>query len=157
MNLSSLLATDAHPATILIRLMVGAVFLSEGIQKFLFPEDLGPARFEKIGFPDPARSRSGALRGPRLRQVRLLEHGARGPHRLVHAPRLSVPTDRRSRILVPGCGVTAQDLSPLRHATAEAVACQCARRAAGVPDPQKKSPASYKCLRGEKTSRDGRI
>ena len=31
--------------------MVGAVFLSEGIQKFLFPEDLGAGRFEKIGIP----------------------------------------------------------------------------------------------------------
>ena len=35
----------------LIRLMVGAVFLSEGIQKFLFPEALGVGRFEKIGIP----------------------------------------------------------------------------------------------------------
>ena len=31
--------------------MVGAVFLSEGIQKFLFPEHLGAGRFEKIGIP----------------------------------------------------------------------------------------------------------
>jgi len=54
MNLSRLLATDAPAATILIRLMVGAVFLSEGIQKFLFPAELGPGRFERIGFPDPA-------------------------------------------------------------------------------------------------------
>jgi uncharacterized membrane protein YphA (DoxX/SURF4 family) len=37
-------------ATILIRLMVGAVFVSEGLQKFLFPEQLGAGRFEKIGF-----------------------------------------------------------------------------------------------------------
>jgi uncharacterized membrane protein YphA (DoxX/SURF4 family) len=37
-------------ATILIRLMVGAVFVSEGLQKFLFPEQLGSGRFEKIGF-----------------------------------------------------------------------------------------------------------
>lgn len=33
--------------------MVGAVFLSEGIQKFLFPDKLGSGRFEKIGLPDP--------------------------------------------------------------------------------------------------------
>jgi uncharacterized membrane protein YphA (DoxX/SURF4 family) len=33
--------------------MVGAVFLSEGIQKFLFPELLGSGRFEQIGFPFP--------------------------------------------------------------------------------------------------------
>jgi len=32
--------------TILIRLMVGSVFLSEGIQKFLFPAIRGAGRFE---------------------------------------------------------------------------------------------------------------
>ncbi|MBI5472307.1 MAG: DoxX family protein [Ignavibacteriae bacterium] len=37
----------------LIRLMVGAVFLSEGIQKFLFSESLGVGRFIKIGIPAP--------------------------------------------------------------------------------------------------------
>jgi putative oxidoreductase len=31
--------------------MVGSVFLSEGIQKFLFPAALGTGRFEKIGLP----------------------------------------------------------------------------------------------------------
>lgn len=34
--------------------MVGAVFLSEGIQKFLYPATRGPGRFEKMGFPEPA-------------------------------------------------------------------------------------------------------
>jgi uncharacterized membrane protein YphA (DoxX/SURF4 family) len=38
---------------ILIRLMVGAVFLSEGIQKFLFPAEVGAGRFAKIGLPAP--------------------------------------------------------------------------------------------------------
>lgn len=38
---------------ILIRLATGAVFLSEGIQKFLFPAALGVGRFTKIGIPDP--------------------------------------------------------------------------------------------------------
>jgi uncharacterized membrane protein YphA (DoxX/SURF4 family) len=33
--------------------MVGAVFLSEGIQKFLFPETLETGRFAKIGLPIP--------------------------------------------------------------------------------------------------------
>ena len=33
--------------------MVGAVFLSEGIQKFLFAEKLGSGRFEVIGIPFP--------------------------------------------------------------------------------------------------------
>jgi uncharacterized membrane protein YphA (DoxX/SURF4 family) len=39
--------------TLLIRLMVGTVFLSEGIQKFLFPDALGVGRFIKIGLPAP--------------------------------------------------------------------------------------------------------
>ena len=38
---------------ILVRLMVGWVFMSEGIQKFLFPAALGVGRFEKIGIPSP--------------------------------------------------------------------------------------------------------
>jgi uncharacterized membrane protein YphA (DoxX/SURF4 family) len=41
-----------NPA-ILIRLMVGAVFISEGIQKFLFSDALGVGRFAKIGIPVP--------------------------------------------------------------------------------------------------------
>jgi putative oxidoreductase len=48
-----LFASRAPAATILIRLMVGAVFLSEGIQKFLFPDALGVGRFVKIGIPCP--------------------------------------------------------------------------------------------------------
>lgn len=48
-----ILGTDNSKTTILIRMMVGAVFLSEGIQKFLFPEQLGSGRFAKIGLPDP--------------------------------------------------------------------------------------------------------
>jgi len=38
---------------ILIRFVVGFVFLSEGIQKFLFPELRGAGRFESIGLPWP--------------------------------------------------------------------------------------------------------
>ena len=38
---------------LLIRLMVGAVFLSEGIQKFLFSDQLGVGRFARIGIPAP--------------------------------------------------------------------------------------------------------
>ncbi len=41
------------PAVILIRLMIGAVFLSEGIQKFLFAAEVGAGRFAKIGIPAP--------------------------------------------------------------------------------------------------------
>lgn len=47
-----MLATAAPRAVILVRLLAGLVFLSEGIQKFLFPA-LGVVRFQKIGFPDP--------------------------------------------------------------------------------------------------------
>ena len=50
---SLLFRTNAPRATILIRLLVGAVFLSEGIQKFLFPATLGVGRFTKIGIPAP--------------------------------------------------------------------------------------------------------
>lgn len=39
--------------TILVRIIVGLIFLTEGIQKYLFPELLGPGRFLKIGFSDP--------------------------------------------------------------------------------------------------------
>jgi uncharacterized membrane protein YphA (DoxX/SURF4 family) len=45
--------STAPAATLLIRLMVGWVFLSEGIQKFLFPGALGAGRFVKIGIPAP--------------------------------------------------------------------------------------------------------
>ena len=48
-----LLASTAPKATFLIRLLVGLVFLSEGIQKFLFPASLGAGRFLKIGIPAP--------------------------------------------------------------------------------------------------------
>jgi putative oxidoreductase len=47
------LISTAPKATLLIRLLVGVVFLSEGIQKFLFPAILGAGRFLKIGIPAP--------------------------------------------------------------------------------------------------------
>ena len=48
-----ILATHAPCSTILIRLIVGGTFLSEGIQKFLFADALGVGRFVKIGIPYP--------------------------------------------------------------------------------------------------------
>jgi uncharacterized membrane protein YphA (DoxX/SURF4 family) len=36
-----------------VRWLVGAIFVSEGIQKFLFPELLGAGRFGRIGIPWP--------------------------------------------------------------------------------------------------------
>lgn len=53
MGLHNIINTDNSKTTILIRLIVGAVFLSEGIQKLLFPELRGEGRFEKIGLPSP--------------------------------------------------------------------------------------------------------
>jgi putative oxidoreductase len=47
------LSTRAPGSVLLIRLMVGGVFLAEGIQKFLFPATLGVGRFAKIGIPAP--------------------------------------------------------------------------------------------------------
>jgi len=51
--LPQILRTDASKTTIIIRVMVGVVFLSEGIQKFLFPDQLGAGRFQKIDLPNP--------------------------------------------------------------------------------------------------------
>ena len=41
MLIDTLTGSRAPAATILIRILVGGVFLSEGIQKFLFPNALG--------------------------------------------------------------------------------------------------------------------
>ena len=49
-----ILNTGDDNKVIIIRIIVGLIFLSEGIQKFLFPDLLGTVRFEKIGFSDPA-------------------------------------------------------------------------------------------------------
>lgn len=48
-----IISTGAPSAVVLIRLIVGGVFLSEGIQKFLFPDEVGVGRFMKIGIPLP--------------------------------------------------------------------------------------------------------
>lgn len=45
------MATTKTP--FLITLMTGLVFLSEGIQKFLFPAEVGAGRFARIGVPYP--------------------------------------------------------------------------------------------------------
>jgi len=47
-------SAPAPAATLLVRLLVGGVFVSEGIQKFLYPDALGVGRFTKIGIPAPA-------------------------------------------------------------------------------------------------------
>ena len=51
--MQDLLKTTAPAATVFVRFIVGWVFLSEGIQKFLLPEMLGAGRFARIGIPAP--------------------------------------------------------------------------------------------------------
>ena len=48
-----LFLTNAPAATVLVRILIGGVFLSEGIQKFLYPAELAAGRFAKIGIPTP--------------------------------------------------------------------------------------------------------
>ncbi|MEO8184435.1 MAG: DoxX family protein [Deltaproteobacteria bacterium] len=49
----ALLSSYAPRETLLIRLLVGWVFVSEGLQKFIYPDALGAGRFAKIGIPAP--------------------------------------------------------------------------------------------------------
>ena len=53
MKLRQLIETNAPRSVFLIRLVVGGVFLSEGIQKFLYPAENGAGRFLRIGIPAP--------------------------------------------------------------------------------------------------------
>lgn len=48
-----LIKTTESKITILIGLVVGSVFLSERMQKFLFSDRLEAGRFAKIGLPTP--------------------------------------------------------------------------------------------------------
>jgi putative oxidoreductase len=41
------------PGYMFIRFILGYVFLIAGLQKFIFPDDMGPGRFEEMGFPAP--------------------------------------------------------------------------------------------------------
>jgi uncharacterized membrane protein YphA (DoxX/SURF4 family) len=43
----------APRAVVLVRLAIAFVFITEGIQKFVYPEALGAGRFAKIGIPAP--------------------------------------------------------------------------------------------------------
>jgi putative oxidoreductase len=53
LNTDATWADRTVKAVLLIRILVGWVFFSEGIQKFLFPGALGDGRFVKIGIPWP--------------------------------------------------------------------------------------------------------
>ena len=48
-----LLAPSPPRAVLLVRLAIAFVFVSEGIQKFLYPDALGVGRFTKVGIPYP--------------------------------------------------------------------------------------------------------
>lgn len=50
---NNLLRTEDDKAIILIRFIVGYIFIMEGIQKFVYSESLGVGRFIKIGIPFP--------------------------------------------------------------------------------------------------------
>lgn len=52
-SLQRIMTTTAPASVLLIRLAVGSIFLSEGIQKFLFPNEIGAGRFTRIGIPAP--------------------------------------------------------------------------------------------------------
>jgi uncharacterized membrane protein YphA (DoxX/SURF4 family) len=78
--LRRLLTTTAPTTTVLIRLMIGAVFLSEGIQKFLYPGQIGTGRCAKIGLPSPD------ILGPLV-----------GSRSMRNCPSRRVGTERRSR------------------------------------------------------------
>jgi putative oxidoreductase len=51
--IDKLLSSNAPAATVVIRALVGGVFLLEGIKKFLFVEQWGAGRFARIGIPSP--------------------------------------------------------------------------------------------------------
>jgi uncharacterized membrane protein YphA (DoxX/SURF4 family) len=53
MRVQDVLKTTAPGATILVRMVVGWVFLSEGILKFWLADELGAGRFAHIGIPAP--------------------------------------------------------------------------------------------------------
>lgn len=52
-DVKRLIQTSAPASVFLIRLAVGGVFFSEGIQKFLYPAENGAGRFAKVGVPAP--------------------------------------------------------------------------------------------------------
>lgn len=50
--IDKIIATLAAPVFI-PRLVVGGIFLMEGLQKFITPDAAGGSRFQKIGFTNP--------------------------------------------------------------------------------------------------------
>ena len=54
MKFQRILTADGPAVISFVRLLVGGVFLLEGIKKFLFVEQWGAGRFARIGIPAPA-------------------------------------------------------------------------------------------------------
>jgi putative oxidoreductase len=52
--MKSKLFTTTNIHTLIPRLIVGLIFLSEGLQKYITPDATGAGRFAKIGFSNPA-------------------------------------------------------------------------------------------------------
>jgi len=52
-SLARFLRPEGPAAIAFIRVTVGLIFVSEGLQKFIFPGALGVGRFAKIGIPAP--------------------------------------------------------------------------------------------------------
>jgi len=47
------LGASGPRSNLVVRLLVGLVFVPEGVKKFLFPEQWGAGRFARIGIPAP--------------------------------------------------------------------------------------------------------
>src|SRR5438034_4054998 len=54
LRMRKLLDASGPRTLVLVRLLVGWVFIAEGVQKFIFADELGAGRFAKIGIPWPA-------------------------------------------------------------------------------------------------------
>src|SRR5690242_6210633 len=52
-NIRKIAATNAPASLVLVRLLVGVTFLTEGILKFAWVGELGAGRFARIGIPFP--------------------------------------------------------------------------------------------------------
>jgi putative oxidoreductase len=52
-QLHRILQASDTGSNLIVRLLVGLVFLPEGVKKFLFPEQWGAGRFARIGIPAP--------------------------------------------------------------------------------------------------------
>ncbi len=53
-NIREWFTTNDLGATLIVRIVLGYVFLVAGLQKFIFPDDMGPGRFEEMGYSFPA-------------------------------------------------------------------------------------------------------